>query len=273
MKLSALLFLSIVLAHASTAQAQPQKKSSKPRTAVSKSIYASTPIDVDAENLPPNYRGHSCRSIAKKLSSLKLEKSEFETTAAYEDRLASLATLPVSGAVLLKDAVAFIPEVSLLTEKYDADQGTLNVQTYWGLSIQVLNSSLVLSEKIESDLRSAKTYEAANAYGRKVLVQSSSYDTCGIAFANHKSREHPPTSINESFTMAPDEARSAKGNLTLIYIGTFAKPDHARFVDTIKPTIDRPREILWSGDAVVIDLAQIWIINRTTGTVYKKLFI
>lgn len=51
--------------------------------------YASAPFDTTVDSLPPKYMGHGCRTLAKKLASLGLKKNEFETTAAYRERLAS----------------------------------------------------------------------------------------------------------------------------------------------------------------------------------------
>jgi hypothetical protein len=265
---------------ANYAQAEPSKKAEKPTAHKAKgdpqwTPYASMGLDPSTETLPKYYLGHDCRAIAKKILSLKLKKSEFETTSAYNERLNVLNAERIAGATKLSDVVGFVPSgaLSTLSDKYDADRGILRVETYWGDSMQMLDSQLLTSAKLEYKITSKRSYEASNAYGKKVLVNSTSYDTCGIAFSNLQYGTSTITKIDESIEMTPEEARAAKGNIAMMYVGNLSAPYWIEYHDYLKPTIDSPREAAWSGDAIVMKLVQIWLYNKDSGRVYKRIDI
>ena len=238
--------------------------------------YASSGLDPTAATLPPNYRGHSCRAVAAKLVSLNLKKGEFETTSAYNDRITSLNNEHVAGATLLGDVFGFVgaeDSASDLTDQYDADNQVLKVKGYWGGDTQLLNTGSVAATKLEYKLKYQRTYSASNAYGKIVQVESSTWDTCGLAFQNLSAYSSGNKNILLDLPMEPGEARATKGKIALLYVGNLVTPYRSEYSDYLKPTIDHPREYAWSGDALVMRLSQIWLFNKATGTVYKKIEI
>jgi hypothetical protein len=237
------------------------------------------PLDPGAENLPPRYLGHSCRGLASKLVSLKPQKGEFETTAAYNERIESLKNTPLAGSTSFGDVVGFVQGADVysgIDQSYDADRGVLKVSDNWGVSTQMVKSQLVTSVRLDQKIKHTRTYTASNAYGKKVTVDSTTWDTCGVAFSNltyYSSLSSGFKRLEESIEMPPDEARSAKGNIALVFVGKLSEPFWSEFHDYSKPTIENPTEMAWTGDSVVMELIQVWIFNRQTGKIYKKITI
>jgi hypothetical protein len=73
--------------------------------------------------------------------------------------------------------------------------------------------------------------------------------------------------------MTPAEAKAAKQRLALMYIGTIAPPFLGIYEDSHKATLDDPHQISWRGDSVVLNPSEVWVFNRTTGSVYKKVAV
>lgn len=258
--------------------AAPVKKGAQPKASTDRrSPYSTAALDPLVEDLKPNYFGHDCRALAKKLRSLNPEKGEFETTAAYKDRLDSISGKVVVGSIKLGDVVGFVPSTDMLpmfSEQYNADDQSLKLVDYIADGGGMAGGHLAATKKLEASLRSRRTYAASNAYGKGVDVTSSNYDTCALAFSNvDYMRSMSAYQLSTSFTLPPDEARAAKGNITTLYVGNLERPYLKEFSDYLKPTIDTPREAAWVGDALVMKLVQVWFFNKQTGKVYKKLDI
>jgi hypothetical protein len=58
------------------------------------------PIELSAEKLPSDYHGHDSEAVYERLSQGR-KKSEFETTAEYNYRLAQMAAKPIFGSLSL----------------------------------------------------------------------------------------------------------------------------------------------------------------------------
>lgn len=73
------------------------------------------------DSLPPNFGGNDARVVYMQLLELKkrLVKSEFETTAQHQTRVATEAQKPIVGDLTLKDTFALL--ISDVEAEYDAD--------------------------------------------------------------------------------------------------------------------------------------------------------
>jgi hypothetical protein len=266
--LCALLLVGSCAAYASPKKAAPAKKWAS---------YSSAPLDPSAAELSPSYLGNDCRGLAKTIASLSLQKGEFETTTAYRERIDAMGGRVIAGSIKLGDVVGFVPSdavLSMLSEQYNADDQTLRIDDYIADGHQMVGGAFIANQKLETNRKFHRTYEASNAYGKTVAVDSSTWDTCAIAFVNVPHMSSPSANaLSTTIQMTPDEARAARGNIAKIFVGNLAAPYRADFSDYLKPTIDSPREAAWSGDALVMQLVQVWFFNRQTGKVYKKLDI
>ena len=130
------ILIATLLACATLAHASEPSKPGKASNALTKeniggTAYATTPIDITAERLPANFRGHSIFDVIKKLKP-PTKKEEFEKTDEYEVRLNRWTSSPFLGTITPSDLLAF--EISefmapdAIKIKYDADAETMTAQ-------------------------------------------------------------------------------------------------------------------------------------------------
>jgi len=271
-----LVLCTLAIAGTSSVFAAPVKKASQPKASQKELLYTLAPLDPGVDALPPQYIGHSCRSFAKAVSKIKPQKSEFETTSAYRARVDAAGNAPIVGTTTLNDVVGFVQASDVyagVSETYDADRGVLNVRAHWDGQTKMVNNELLRFVRLNEKIKSNRSYVASNAYGKKVDVDSSQWNVCAVAFSNltySSLLRSGIKNIDESIEMSADDARSAKGNLALIFVGNLNEPYLSEFHDYSKPTIDRPNEMAFSGDLLIMKLVQVWIFNRQTGAIYKK---
>ena len=257
------------------ADAANPNKSSQPKA--STPTYATAPLDPSTENLPRLYAGHSCNVIARKISSFKPTKSEYETTADYKQRLSGMANAPLVGTTALGDLIGFVTTEDVysgITQNYNADLGILMIKKYSTNTSQLIAGQLLMSGLIEQKIKGSRNYLGSNAYGKKVSVSATHWSVCGIAFSNFTYQDiltSRSLEIDIAIELSPNDARLAKDNLAVMYVGQLSEPYLGQYTDYSKPTIDLPSEISMSGDAIVIKLAQLWLFNRQTGKVYQKI--
>ena len=184
------------------------------------------------------------------MASLNLQKGEFESTTTYNERLASISTIALAGTTTLGDVAGFVLSddvFSTITGKYDVDSQTLKLSYFWGGSHQSVGSELLTTVKVEMRPERHRSYRATNAYGATVSVSSSTYDTCGLAISNFRYLSPKNTNIDELVPIEPDEARQAKGNLAVMFVGNMEVPYLVKFHDYWKATMDSPTEIAFTG--------------------------
>jgi len=261
--------------HAADAPVAPAKPKAASASATKRPAYALAPLEAWTEELGPAYRGHQCKSIAKKLHSFKVAKGEFETTAAHAERIAGLSRETLVGTTLVGDTLAFVDEYGFLSTDYDADRGTLRVRGAWGFKQQRIGESFFVADLLDSTRRSSRSYAGANAYGRTVQVTSTTYSACGLLFKNIplKLLEANVRQLDESLELPAEEARRAKQNIKRVYVGKLAPPYLSDYFDFTRPSIKDRQEQDWDGDNLTIELQQVWLINQQTGRVYKKIDI
>src|SRR5688572_24174948 len=84
---------------------------------------ATNPVrsNIGTDSLPPDFAGHDAKTLFTQLSDLKrrLVKSEFETTAEYEKRVAREKQKPILGNLTVRDTFSLL--VTKFEAGYDAD--------------------------------------------------------------------------------------------------------------------------------------------------------
>ena len=130
------------------------------------------------------------------------------------------------------------------------------------------------------DILGVKTrvYDAANAYGRYVKVTERRFQVCGVLFVNRRlpyifgvmrstsSDYNLGTSIAD---VSPQEAKVLRDSMSMLYIGVLTSPYHTAYLASPKaPTIDSPTAASWTGDALVLDLKQVWFWSSASGKIY-----
>lgn len=255
---------------ASSSMAAPTKQKSNSTTAGKSPSYATQPFDVNGESLPPNYLGHNCRAVAKAILNLKPNKDEFETTVAFKERVANIAVKPILGSLTIGDYVAFLEEDSKITSQYDADNGNLWIGGHPTSGKIYVQAMPVTSVLIESKLIPQSTASTSNTSSSNSNVKKLSFDVCALGFPQFGS----PIRFDDyktSVSMSPDEARSTKENIGVLYVGKLSNPYWVKYSDYLKPTSLNPTEVYWSGDTLILQDIQVWLFNKTSGRVLQKI--
>ena len=223
------------------------------------------------DKLPPRYSGSDCSAIARKLKSFDVAKNEFETSTAYTARITALSSRKLDGAHTLTDLIGFVEAGSDIKSSYVADAGRLDVTAKWYRITQSIEDNkypgIFVSEKSTGEQRVVMS----NAFGASVKGTQEQRAVCALAFANLSNVNDALGAISTSIPMTPAEAKAAKQQLALMYIGTIAPPYVGTYDGTLEATMEDPRQISWHGDSVLLSLTDVWLFNRATGEVYKKM--
>jgi TonB family protein len=228
-------------------------------------------IEVSSQELPPQYAGANCIAVAQKLKTLHVVRSEFETSAAYAERMHALSDKKLDGSIAFGGPLSFAGPPDAIESTYDADEGRLRVHAVWGAPGEYLSDSYSPGTVLVDKLLSADSVTLSNPFGATVRGTSSRRIACALAFSNVTSAEVDPDGALMSIPMTPVEAKAAKPNLSLLYVGTLAVPYLGPYIATHKATLDDPHEIRWTGETLMLRLLEVWLYNRATGKVYNKM--
>jgi hypothetical protein len=265
MKMLLILLLSTI---AATSSAAPKKVSPRKPELQEVASYSVTPFQMDAERLSMGFAGNDCRALVKGLKTLNLRKGEFETTAAYNERAQEFSTAKITEKINAGDLLGFVSESARTSASYDADRGVLKVEAYL-IHTQMIGMERYQTLMISSKLSNSREYSASNAYGKTVTVTSNLWNACAAIFKNQQ-QYYSTGKIETEVVMSPEDAKKAKGNLILVFVGKLTSPYLTDYNEYLKPTIDSPREAAWNGDALLMHLDQIWVVDKITGQVHKK---
>jgi protein TonB len=222
------------------------------------------------DKLPPRYAGADCSAMARKLKSFNVEKSEYETTSAYSARMAALAGRKIDGARTMADPVAFMDPGSDIASTYVADAGHLDVTAKPENVLQTIEGASRPGVIVSERLAGARSVVMSNAFGAKVQGTEARRSVCTLAFKNMENFDEQMDAVSALIPMTPAEAKAAKQQLAVLYIGTVAPPFVGTYDGFHKATLDDPHQVAWDGDTIVMNLAEVWLFNRATGKVYHK---
>ena len=155
----------------------PSSPSKSSEQAKSIESFAESPLDPTISALPKFYNGNDIESlytVAKAAPELK-EKSEFETTAAYEARRTAFKDATLQKSIKANDELGFMlkpDEVSGPVFSYDADTGVMTIQVKGSRKEFLLEKDRPTLDvlPVRSKIISNSTFVGTNAYGAKVDV-------------------------------------------------------------------------------------------------------
>lgn len=234
-----------------------------------------TPFDLSQTSLSPDFHGHDITAVFKaiKNSPALQEKSEFESTSAYQTRVAGFTQEVLYGSVTPNGYFGFIvfaPEI-----KYDADSQTLAV-TLRGFAY---SSDPKLDEVLIQDIDRKDSYIGSNAFGAQVEVESTYSENYGVLFNQGNwlfGGTKPADPLNgRHFTylmpMAPDEAKAFKANVRLLLVCRLSPPWYRQTSVRNAPTLDFPHDYHVEQNYLQAEPEQLWIFDQQTGEVIRKL--
>lgn len=229
--------------------------------------YSSVGFDLSAESLPNNFRGMDCVRVAAALKRLPLNKSQFETTVIYEQRLAHLKeNRLLYGAIHLGDVLAF-KVLPPLTTNYDADTAVLTIDDADGETAFAGDDTEMFSAwRVTTLDASQSSYVGSNAFGVKARVRRTTVSTCGVL--------EKETRFLEPVKIAADipTAKRLQATLGMLVIGRIAPPFIADgVIEHQSATISEPVERTVTVTGVVLSLSEIWYYDVQSGRIHHRL--
>lgn len=254
--------------------------------------FSQSPFDDSVEKLPANFIGHDPKKLYETLAEKIKEKDEFETTAAYEERIKRAATDPLFGQLVTQSAFAVsvnlgegAKSVSMSkAAKYDADKELLQVNIFvddgpYDASVDFADKAASLYTDVAED-KTLGTYTGENAYGAKREIVKRERWLYNILINDAKrfkidtgdTLDSLPWLINLKFIvpMNVEIAKSAKPNLRMLVIFNLSPPYTKNETSYSEPKIDNPSEVTIHDYYVCADVKSIWLYNGITGEVYAK---
>lgn len=256
-----------------------------------KSAYSQVPF---SGKVTVGYRGNDPRAVLRALNAVRpKEKSEFETTAHYEERLANSADVPLYGALRTSSIFAFVfPSVETpsypggidpgsLEISYDADTETMSAKLGIG---SVYNDAGEHSKDIRSIVWNwARTgrgdYIGSNAFGAIRTVKKSVSVSTGLAFSIDSpfysgrgdwTDDFYPSPIGMTFSVPASRAKMLKKNLRVLVVASLLQPTSIEESVHREPKIDHPYDTAELGHYLHVDIQEIWLFDSSTGEVVAK---
>ena len=214
-------------------------------------------FDAKRETLGPHFAGHNIVAIAYALehSPYLKDKSQFESTAAYQARLAKFTEHTIAGGLMPSGELGFV-----LRDK-DLSDG--------GYSFTYAADEGVASLSITSPIQAAETrqhlrdYVAGNAFNAKVRVSEWVHDLYILESSKNGI-------VHVNMKMSPAEARSLKESGRLLVVCHLIAPWILSDSSYMEPTIDSPVELTVRKHVLQVEIDQVWVFDQRTGRIIQK---
>jgi hypothetical protein len=251
--------------------------------------YADKPFGAEMaqwSSVPQDFAGHDFKKIWTTLGVRFKAKDEFESTEAYQKRIADAAEKPIIGTISANSPLAFSYEKA--DASYDADRLILTV-TIDLSDVMVIDDKNIKTQKgiqvAKADVKDLGTYVGSNAFGAERTIKKSQITEYMIVLNNprdykaYTDRAEKGTladylskgDIKVELNLPPEKAREAKANLTVLFLCSLAKPYAGIDFDHIAPKIDSPIDITTIKEYLAGRIDEIWLFNRATGEIYQKI--
>lgn len=229
------------------------------------------PFDISMKRIPVKFQTNDCQELYTKLDKLsdKISKrDEFETQEEFQKRVKN---------TLEKISKPLCCFQSSAPSSYDIDSQELQIDcqdTYMCRSSLTLvcNGKQVPPEIAVIKLdKYTQNYVGRNDYGLEFDVEGKFYDYYGIFILNKNDKN-----LMFSIKLPKDEAKSLKENLGILYIGNINCEETSNklteFVgwSTKKPTTDNPKFWSFGYYTIYFRLKELWVYNKSTGTIMFK---
>jgi len=242
--------------------------------------YSDVPFDLKMAAVPVDFKGHDFQAIHKALSST-LVKGEFETTAAFKERVALAEKNPLYGKIYASSVVAYVDELkqegTFSPWSYDADNQTLKIEE--PLNDAPYNFPVSAAKfRIKDDTQVTGSYTAQNAIGTKVDVtqyEVDAWDLILLDLDKFPFTKTPAGRINFEFSIKMEASVAQRieknQNLDILIIGRLDKPYVNESFDMVEPTLDRPSSSNVKEHGIIMQTEEIWLYDSTTGEIFNKL--
>lgn len=246
------------------------------------------------QKVPVTFNGHDFEAIFDVLLSARdfFKKDEFETTAKFTERISNPANIKLGNNLTAADTLIFVyrpsPEkfhgLGDLTSKYDADKGILNAKISTLPVTTVMDAETNNPKLIQLPATSVKAqflknegeYIGSNSFGVKTTISKVRGKEFSLAIANIKDyteydKEDVFPSLAIPLALSSVQAKTVKNNLAVAFITKLAAPYRTISKTEVKPTIDKPSDILSYHYYLIGNISEIWIFDGASGVIYAKI--
>jgi hypothetical protein len=218
---------------------------------------------------------------AVKNSAALKPKSEFETTAQFEERKKTFASAPIGAKITPADALAFVvhgdSQLYAPNFKYDADSQTLTFTL--SASPRELfsepNSPTIDTLLVRTVVVSSGSYMASNAFGAKVKVDKIFSQEYGVGISENNwlfhTTEEYTREFQHLFSTSPEQAKAMKENGRVLFVCHLTEPWFHSTAHGHEAKIDEPYETTVGDNYIEVVPDQVWIFNEKTGEILAKL--
>lgn len=227
-------------------------------------------------------KAHDLQTILTALKRQRLEKDQFETSAAYAERIADVALV---GTVAMGSTLAFkyapLDAFPLCRTEYKADASEIFIKCgltgkHFFFLPQEGNrifKSFTVGVAKSTDKSS---YTASNAFGVKKNVTVRHAVGTGLAISNLGDitvGEHENILRDLVLTVPnvpADEARRTLNDVGLLFIVKLAAPYLLRETKAQGPTLSSPIDFSGEYEYLYANLEELWVLNLKTGDVLRR---
>ncbi|HYH04018.1 MAG TPA: hypothetical protein VEC37_13025 [Bacillota bacterium] len=222
-------------------------------------------FDMNVKILPKNFHGHNYEIFFEELESKYAPKDEFETNAAYRNRLEK-------NNQLFSNFLFALPYEDYPICDYDADKQMI-IFKYIKANIDTVNNIYNGNFSLSTNTIRIhnRTYMATDENGTVVEIEENTFNIYGFSIDSELKFE------DIEITIPPSEAKAVKENLKILYIGK-ARPGRVEglFYKTFshnEPTMDCLLDHYYNYYLINVNLVAIWVYDYKTGKIYKKINI
>lgn len=251
---------------ASAAMPQPRRSAvqravpSRP-PAITPERYAASVVGVDCSNIEQRLQTIvSTQPLFENLArSFRLgfpTKDEFETTAAFNSRMASR----VSSAFGNAKTVVAVTDLPYNT-KYSADDGKLSLNPFRSIDNapgKANGDSYYVNAYVGGEDRG--DYIGSNAFGVSAKVSKSTIWTVALTFKPPVEKFYTIATLEKS--LAPVEAKSVKENGKLVFVAELNDLPITQHYERDKPMIDDPNDTAFRDNYVSVRPKCAFVVNR-----------
>ena len=268
MKKLTLFMLALLVFSTSAFGAPKQKKKTK------SNFYSSTPFNTNINRLPERYKGNNIYAILRGVETVKAEKSDYETTKEYRDRMAAIGAHKITPKITVGDTVSFVfDDTDQMLIRYDADDKAITLKKdLTGFSFFVINANRhnISGAIIDSIDKNVGSYIGQNGFGVKKRISKRKLTMVGICPFNDGYSASAPTSITGKFQADKVTGYIAEHTMGILVYGKLAAPLMLRKNEHTPPTFSAPYDTVSDSKCLTMQIEGAWAINTMSGDIFTK---
>lgn len=241
--------------------------------------FATLPFDLSRESLTPLYGGLDATAVYAALSARGsiFEKSDFESSSDYTERLNDLKSKPLLHGMTMNDLYSFSVKPGIA---YDADSKKMTV-TFRSVDefddAQSFEYDNTVNLKWSETSVAGGSYTGSNAFGvhrkiNRIYTTRYSIEINKPTWLTSEYIHKHDYTTDAGFVLTEDAtvARSLSRTLRVLLIGSIERPFVTHETRPGHPTVDYPVDRSYLDRSIHVALRAIWLYDMATGDVITK---